>query len=171
MNGIRFISLSTLDYNIQLCNKPFLMAQEAINLSNYQHTTELKVRFMDLDALQHVNNARYLNFLEEARLSYSQELLGVFNDIKELNILVARIEIDFMLPILFKESVKIHTRISKIGNKSFVFDSIITKVSKGKESIAARAFQTLVAFDSESGKTIEIPSELRKQILVIEKHL
>ena len=142
-----------------------------IKLSDYQHVIEINVRFMDIDALQHVNNARYLNFLEEARIAYSQELLGIFNSIQELNVLVARVEIDFMRPVLYGEQVKVYTRISRLGNKSFVFESVITSTKNNSENIAARALQTLVAFDVKSAKTITIPDDLRKDILRIEPQL
>ena len=101
-----------------------------IQLKNYRHSVEIPVRFMDIDALQHVNNARYLNFLEESRIAYSQDLLNTYNSIQELNVLVARVEIDFMRPILFEEKVKVYTRIAKLGNKSFTFESIITTTNK-----------------------------------------
>ncbi len=143
----------------------------SIVLADYRHQIEVPVRFMDIDALQHVNNARYLNFLEEARIAYSQELLGIFNNIKELNVLVARVEIDYFRPILYGSKVNIHTRISKVGTKSFVFDSVITTTIKGEEQIAAQALQTLVTFDVKSGKSIVIPSDLKKQIIALESQL
>ena len=59
-----------------------------IDLSKFKHHIDLNVRFMDLDALQHVNNARYLNFLEESRIAYSQEVLNMFNNLSELNVVV-----------------------------------------------------------------------------------
>lgn len=142
-----------------------------INLSDYRHSIDINVRFMDIDALQHVNNARYLNFLEEARIAYSQELLGIFNTIKELNVLVARVEIDFMRPILYGEKVKIHTRISRMGNKSFVFDSVIVSSKNGVDTVNAHALQTLVAFDVKTSRTIAIPEKLRSDILEIEPQI
>lgn len=137
---------------------------EKINLADYKHITEVKVRFMDIDALQHVNNARYLNFLEEARIRYSQEVLGLFEKIDELNILVARIEIDFMRPIFYNSLVKIFTRVSKIGSKSFVFDSVICVSKNGEDKIVSKSLQTLVAFDPKTGKTVEISEKIRAMI-------
>lgn len=144
---------------------------DSIVLSDYRHRIEVAVRFMDIDALQHVNNARYLNFLEEARIAYSQELLGIFNNIKELNVLVARVEIDYLRPILYGNSVYVYTRISKVGNKSFVFDSVVTTLVDEEEKIAARALQTLVAFDMVTGKSTPIPSDLKQQIVELEPYL
>lgn len=131
---------------------------------NYKHQIELNVRFMDLDALHHVNNARYLNFLEEGRIAYSQEVLGLFNRIDEFNVLVARVEIDFIRPIAFGEKVTVYTKVSKLGTKSFVFDSLICASSKGEEKVCAHALQTIVAFDPKSNSSIEIPQSLKDQV-------
>lgn len=141
---------------------------ENINLSDYKHITDVSVRFMDIDALQHVNNARYLNFLEEARISYCQEVLGMFNEIDEFNVLVARIEIDFMKPILFNSSVKIYTRVPKIGNKSFIFDSVICVSNNEKMEIVSRALQTLVTFDSKTNQTITVPNSIKTNVQAFE---
>ena len=140
-------------------------------LSNYKHCVEIPVRFMDIDALQHINNARYLNFLEESRIAYSQQLLNVFNSIQELNVLVARIEIDFLKPVLFGEKLQVYTRILKLGNKSFTFESIITSSNKNGEFPAAKALQTLVAFDPETLKSTAISAELKKRIVELEPNL
>tara|TARA_B100001109_G_C18858729_1_gene472937 strand:+ start:2663 stop:3100 length:438 start_codon:yes stop_codon:yes gene_type:complete len=136
----------------------------AIDLSQFRHLTKMNVRFMDLDALHHVNNARYLNFLEEARIAYSQDVLGLFRDIKQLNVVVARIEIDFIKPILFGEEVVIHTRVFRMGTKSFDFECVVCAQKNEKEVIAARAIQTLVTFDPKTQKSIEIPEEVREKV-------
>ncbi len=133
-------------------------------LNKFRHQLDLKVRFMDLDALHHVNNARYLNFLEEARIAYSQDVLGLFRDIKQLNVLVARIEIDYLQPILFGDAVKIYTRVNKMGNKSFTFECLVCSIHDGKEKVAAKALQTLVTFDVQKQQTISIPEEIKEKI-------
>jgi len=140
-----------------------------LSIDDFKHKIALNVRFMDLDALRHVNNGRYLNFLEEARIAYSQERLDLFNSIEEFNVVVARIEIDFISPILFGEEVGVYTRISKMGTKSFNFESIITATSKSKkERIAAHANQTIVAFDPKINQSIVIPENIKAQIREIE---
>ena len=145
---------------------------QQFQLSDYRHSIAINVRFMDIDALQHVNNARYLNFLEEARIAYSQDLLNIYHKIEDLNMLVARVEIDFIRPIKFEDTVKIYTRISKLGTKSFQFDSIITsKKESGIEETCARGIQTLVAFDIKKGISVPVTNELRTQIELIEPKL
>jgi acyl-CoA thioester hydrolase len=140
-----------------------------INFKDYQHHIEMNIRFMDLDAMNHVNNARYLNFLEEARIAYSQEMLDLFKNINDLNVVVARIEIDYIRPILYGEKVKVLSRIKSMGKKSFTFDSLIC-VKKGEELIvAAKAIQVIVAFNPSTNKSTEIPLEMANRIKQIEK--
>ncbi len=140
-----------------------------INFKDYLHHIEMNVRFMDLDAMNHVNNARYLNFLEEARIAYSQEMLDLFKNINDLNVVVARIEIDYIRPILYGEKIKVLSRIKSIGQKSFTFDSIIC-VKKGEElKVAAKAIQVIVAFNPSTNKSTKIPIEMANRIKQIEK--
>jgi YbgC/YbaW family acyl-CoA thioester hydrolase len=137
--------------------------------SLYQHSISFPVRFMDIDALNHVNNARYLNYLEEARIAYSRELLNTYHSIEDLKVLVARVEIDYLYPIKFGSEVKVYTRISKVGTKSFNFECVICGVSGGKETPAAFSNVTLVSFDPISEQSVEIDPELKKRIMAFEK--
>ena len=137
------------------------------NFDEFRHKLELNSRFMDIDAFGHVNNARYLNFLEEARISYSQDALGRFKSVDDFNVLVARVEIDFKKPIVFGDKISIFTRVFKIGTKSFTFESLITIEVKGQYAISAKAFQTLVTVDKSSGKSIPIETST---IAAIEEH-
>src|SRR5262245_52733612 len=52
------------------------------------------VRFRDLDAMGHVNNAVFLTYIESARFAYLLHL-GAAETLEDMNIIVARIEIDF----------------------------------------------------------------------------
>jgi len=138
-------------------------------IENYQHKLNLTTRFMDIDVFGHVNNARYLNFLEEARISYSQEALGLFKTVDDFNVLVARIEIDFKRPIQFGEKIEIFTRVSRIGTKSFTFESVITTKKESQHIPAALAIQTLVTVDKLTGKSTPIAKSVVSMIREYEK--
>jgi len=142
----------------------------AYNFDEFRHKLKLHVRYMDIDAFGHVNNARYLNFLEEARISYSQEALGLFKSVDDFNVLVARVEIDFKRPIVFGDNVSILTRVSKIGTKSFTFESLITVEKKGEYAVAASALQTLVTVDKSSGKSTPIEASIISAIEEYQKN-
>jgi acyl-CoA thioester hydrolase len=136
--------------------------------SIFKHSIIFPVRFMDLDALNHVNNARYLNYLEEARIKYSKDILDTYHSIEDLKVLVARVEIDYLFPIEFGSDVKVYTRVAKVGTKSFNFECVICGVTNGKEIPAAHSIVTLVSFDPKTGKSVEIDQVLKARIVSFE---
>lgn len=141
-----------------------IKSSKEINKQFYKHYTPTVVRYMDIDALRHVNNARYLNYLEEARLSYSQEVFQLFNKLEELNVVVARIEIDFLRPILYGQQIGIWTRVSKIKRSSFIFDSVIGIEKENSFKPTAQAFQTLVYFDPATQRSTHISENIISKI-------
>jgi acyl-CoA thioester hydrolase len=72
------------------------------------------VRFRDVDALGHVNNAVYLTYLEQARVAFLSP-----HDIDYTQMILARCEIDFRAQVSISELVEIALWPSRIGNKSF----------------------------------------------------
>jgi len=140
-------------------------------IDKFRHQLNLNVRFMDVDALRHVNNARYLNFLEESRIAYSQEILGLFKTINDFNVVVARIEIDFIQPLAFHDQVRVYTRVSKLGNKSFEFESLICAVKDDQPRPAAHALQTIVGFDLNTQRSISIPEDIKSKVVDYEPAL
>lgn len=140
-----------------------------ILLDKFKHYIDLKVRFMDVDALHHVNNARYLNFLEESRIAYSQDILDRFKKIDDFNVVVARIEINFLQALAFDDQLRVYTRVSKLGSKSFEFESVICAMRDSKPIPAAHALQTIVAFDLKSQKSIPIPNDIKQKVNAYEE--
>jgi acyl-CoA thioester hydrolase len=145
------------------------MAELKVNLAKFKHRMPIHIRYMDIDSMQHVNNARYLNYLEEARIAYSQEVLNLYHDLTTLNVVVARIEIDFKKPLFFGQCAEIYTRVARLGNKSFQFESLIVVQEKGRSEIAARALQTIVAFDPGTQSSVPVPEEIKEKIKAFEE--
>ena len=81
---------------------------------------------------------------------------------------VARVEIDFMKPILYGQQVGIWTRISMIKRRSFVFDSVIG-IEKGEVfTPAARAMQVIVYIDPVEQKSTLLPDRIISEIVKFE---
>ena len=79
---------------------------------DFRHRTSLQVRFRDIDAFGHVNNATYLTYLEMARIDYSYSL---WERSRERGLIIARIAIDFKLPLFAGDDVHVFTRTSRLG--------------------------------------------------------
>ncbi len=118
-----------------------------------------RVRFRDLDALGHVNNAVFLTYIESARVAFLLDL-GAATTLEDMSIIVARIEIDFRVPVGFGEEVEIAVRASRFGDKSFDLDY---ELRVGGQ-VVAEAKSVLVGYDYEKGETVTIPDEWRERL-------
>ena len=118
-----------------------------------------RVRFRDLDALGHVNNAVFLTYIESARVAFLVGL-GAATTLEDMALIVARIEIDFRAPVGFGEEVEIEVRASRFGDKSFDLDYELRVDGK----IVAEAKSVLVGYDYDKGETVTIPDDWRARL-------
>lgn len=132
----------------------------------FRFRVEVPVRFRDTDGMGHVNNAVYLTYLEVARETYWRELFGL-EDYTQVDLIVARIEIDFRAPATSGDTVVLAIRTSAIGEKSFDFLYEGRRKSDGALLCTARSVQ--VMYDYASGKTKPVPDRVRKAILDYEE--
>ncbi len=139
------------------------------DLNLFKHKVKVEVRFSDLDAMRHVNNARYLTYIEEARIAYFNEIFKRERSSLDYSAIVARIEIDYLQPINLGDKVEIYTRVSKFGNKSSDMENLIMIERGGKQFAAATAVTKLVAYDYEKLQSIQIPEDVKRKIEEFEK--
>jgi acyl-CoA thioester hydrolase len=139
------------------------------DLSLYKHKINITVRFSDLDAMGHVNNATFLTFLEEARFAYFSAVLK--RDLSNLNFeaIIARIEIDYRNQICLGDKVSVYTRCPRIGEKSGDIENLIVVEKETENKIAASALSKLVTFDYKRGVSVPIPDDVRKALEDYEK--
>ena len=102
-------------------------------LKTTPHIFNVIIRFSDLDLFGHVNNAVYLTYYEEARVAYLNEVVGYNYDWSREGVILARIEVDFLIPIHFKDEVFIRTSCSRLGNKSFDLTYELFMIKEEKE--------------------------------------
>lgn len=135
--------------------------------AQFRHSTEIQIRWGDMDALGHVNNAVYLTYLEQARVRYMADLRMWDARLSKLGLIMARVVLDYKLPLLATDgSVSVFSRISRLGRKSFDMEQLITR-SGGSET-AAFATITLVVFDYSANRSVPIPEDWRAAVLAYE---
>ncbi len=128
----------------------------------YRHRTRLEVRFRDIDAFRHVNNAAFVTYLEQARIHYLIDTLHV-EVFQEMPVILAAIDVDYRAPIEFGMSVVVDSRVDWIGRTSFSLSHRMT-AGHGDEAetrLAAEAQTVLVAYDYGTEQPIPVPAEWR----------
>jgi acyl-CoA thioester hydrolase len=132
---------------------------------NYYHPIE--VRYGDLDPQGHVNNAKYLTFMEQARVNYVKHLgLWEGDSFMDIGFILADAHISFKSSIEFGQLVHVGTRTSNIGNKSLSMEYRIEDTHTGK--VLSTGSSVLVAYDYRSQETISVPEEWRRVITAYE---
>ena len=118
----------------------------------------IEVRFRDLDALGHVNNAVYLTYLESARIAYWFDVTRR-SRLEDLDMILARIEVDYRSPVALGESLEVSVRCASIRRSSFVMAFEIRERGSGR--LVAEGRKVLVHYDYAAGITKPLPPELR----------
>jgi acyl-CoA thioester hydrolase len=135
----------------------------------FKHSMRPEIRFVDVDVFGHVNNAHYLTYFEQARVKYFDDIVGWKYDWSKQGIILARAEINFVMPVLFRDEAVIMTRCSRIGNKSFDLDYRMIKKVNGIEVLLADGKTVMVAFDYDTKQSIPIPEQWKKLLDEYEK--
>ena len=128
------------------------------------HHTELghyplNVRFSDVDAYGHVNNVKYFEFFQEARISSLGKLRQQIEMGSTPSMVVAQSDVGYRRPILFRpEPYDVYTWISRVGRTSMVMQSEIL----AEDEVLARARFAMVFFDPVTERGVEPPAALRE---------
>ena len=135
-------------------------------MEGFRHITPITVRFRDIDALGHVNNAVFFTYLETARVEYMHHV--VFQTrarkLSETGLILAKISCEFKKPIFYGQPVEVGTRITEMRNSSFATEQRIEADGK----LAALAQGVLVHYDYQADKSVRIPDEFRARVEVFE---
>jgi acyl-CoA thioester hydrolase len=121
----------------------------------FQYKTLIPIRFADIDAFGHVNNAIYLTYFEIARSTYWEEVIKW--DWDEVGIIIRRSVVDYLKPILLTDEIYTYVKTSRIGTSSFDLDYIIVKIVDGQEEICTSGQTLCVTFDYKTNKPVPIP--------------
>ena len=119
---------------------------------------KLKVRFSDCDMMQHVNNAIYLNYFEEARIHYFRNLLGVDWDWNKNGILLRKNELEYLKPVFLNDPVEIYCYLKHIGEKSFTLAYEV----KVNGEIRTTGVSVLVCYDSTIHRSVPVSEKMRE---------
>jgi acyl-CoA thioester hydrolase len=121
------------------------------------YSTGIELRFSDLDAYGHVNSAVYFTYLETARIKLFREPFEELSR-QSINLLVARAECDYKLPITLNDDVMVSLWLARTGRSSFDLEY---RLHDGKDTTYATARTTMVCFDNVRKSTIALPESIR----------
>ena len=123
------------------------------------HTTTVKVRGYHCDYYGHVNNARFLEFMEEARWALLESNLDLsFWRDRGLGFLVASLTINYRRPADLGMDLEIRSQMKCLGGKSGIISQEFIDAKTGKT--IADADVTFVVFNISTGKAVALEGEI-----------
>lgn len=122
-----------------------------------------------MDALGHVNNAKYLTYFEEARFAYWRNLFPVdMNSMASLGLIIASANLNFRNTAKVGDTLRVFARVAEFGTKSFRMEYKIENDST--KQLVAEGSTVQVMYDYARGETIPVSEEVKRKILEFEQN-
>ncbi|GAB4580593.1 MAG: thioesterase family protein [Anaerolineales bacterium] len=136
-----------------------------MGLFHFYHPIE--VRYADIDAQGHVNNAKYLTYMEQARMAYFLHL-GIWDgsSFVEIGTILAQNLVNYLAPIRLLQPVRAGVRVSRLGNKSLTMAYSLEDTQT--RQVLATGESVIVTYDYRTHTSIPIPAHWRKAITEFE---
>ena len=115
----------------------------------------LQTRFRDLDAFNHVNNAVFLSYFEDARKTFFERWSI---NLREKSLIVASLQIDYINQLKHPSSLVIGQKISRLGKKSFDIFSVLFS----NDIPICKATTTIVCYNFLEKKSIPLYKEIKR---------
>ena len=123
-----------------------------------------RVRFGDLDAMQHMNNVEFLRFFETARIDYMMQALPGHEPGRReaFGFIFAECHIAYRSPAHFGEEIRTWVWPTELRRSSLRLEFAITAESDGR--LVAEGYGVLVGYDYALGESRPLPDELRQRL-------
>ena len=125
-------------------------------MNGYPFSCPIQVRWRDLDAFAHVNNATFASYLEMARTVVWRQRFGG-REAMDVPFFVIRLEIDYKRPVDLYDDVRVWLRVGEIRGASFNFEYVV----EANGAVVAEAVTTLACVDNSTGRPVRMDPGLR----------
>ncbi len=127
------------------------------------HEMLIPIRWGDMDANGHVNNATYFRYLETARITWFTSI-GYGPDRDRLSIIIANAFCNFVRQLEYPGDIRIRTHVGTPGRSSFdIFATLERSDQPG--IVCATGGVTAVWFDYQTGRAAPLPETLRQRLI------
>lgn len=121
---------------------------------------EVSPRFCETDAMGHINNTVLPMWFESARSG----VFEIFNpglDLAKWNLILRKIDVDFLAQTYYEYPAQVRTRIGHIGQSSFVVEHELWQ----RDQKTATGSAVMIFFDYNAQQKLEIPADIRAELL------
>lgn len=126
------------------------------------HQCEIAVRWGDMDAYGHVNNALYMRYLEEARVQF---LASIGADMRGngTDPVIINVGCTFLRPVSYPATVIIKSYVGEIGRSSFMIWYEVS-TTDNPDQLCSEGYSKVVWMDHQTGRSVPLPEIIRNAI-------
>jgi acyl-CoA thioester hydrolase len=128
----------------------------------FNFSIPIQIRMSDLDPFNHVNNGIQCSYLDLGRSAYIEEILGEKIDWLSIDLVLAHISLDFLIPINYGDQIICACKVTHLGNKSFKMIQHLIDTESG--IIKTKSESVIVGLDREKLISIPIKQEYREKL-------
>lgn len=121
------------------------------------------VQWGEMDALGHVNNARFFTWFESARIALFQRIGVATSGPSSIGPILATTSCDFMKPVVYPKTVRVTASVSRVGDTSIAMEYLVVDDADDRE-IFARGTSVAVLVDYSTMKKVRVPDDVRAAI-------
>ena len=119
----------------------------------------MSVRWRDMDAMGHVNNAKYVSYLEEARVRWLVTVPGISLQ-DRIAPVVAATNVNYRAPIVWPNDIVVELFVERLGNSSVTIGHRIVDGKNGN-TLYSDGNVVVVGMDTATGKSAPLPEAVR----------
>ena len=134
----------------------------------FKNILPVQLRFNDIDILGHVNNNAYFSFFDLGKTAYFEAVRGCRFDWTNTDIVIRRIETDFVEPTFFQDEIAVETAVIKIGNKSLQMQQRI--IDMNTQRVKCICTTVMVGFDVKTNQAMAISTCWKEAIRQYEQN-
>ncbi|HVS03754.1 MAG TPA: thioesterase family protein [Thermoanaerobaculia bacterium] len=135
-------------------------------MRRYPVVVRFPLHWGEMDALGHVNNARYFTWFESARIALFERVGLASSGRPALGPILAHTRCDFLRPLTYPAEVLVGARITRLGRTSFGMEYGVALAGAADEPVA-RGEGVIVLVDYTTGAKVPIPDDLRSRLATL----
>lgn len=126
------------------------------------HVAHIPVRWGDMDSYGHVNNTLYIQYLEEARVAWFENLGIDMNNVPQGPVVLQTLH-TYLKPVVHPATVVIELYAGPVGNSSLVVEHRLSTL-EDPETLYEEGHCKLVWIDHDTDRSVPVPDVLRQAL-------
>lgn len=119
------------------------------------HEKTFAIAWGDMDALGHVNNGRYFDYFQEARIEWLSELNITLSE--ATGPVVIQVGCTFLKPVIYPATLTLHSYLHSLGNSSMILDHDLYQ----GDTLMTQGMSKIVWVDYTRNKSVPLPEVIR----------